>query len=98
MRYESDQATQRGLRQQTELQRPRPPREVGGLAELLLLLLGGGLWQGRRRAALAGQHAALEQTIRALRAATRCKDRLYAIVAHDLRGPNLHHHQLQCHR
>jgi signal transduction histidine kinase len=110
VRYETDQAeqqvqllqaTQRGLRQQTELQRLRRQREVGGLAALLLLL-GGGLWQVRRRraalarqhaaleqanTALAEQHATLEQTTRALQEATRAKDRLYAIVAHDLRGP-----------
>jgi|GEM_PF-881792 len=110
VRYETEQAeqqvsllqaTQRGLRQETELQRLRRQREVSALAGLLLVA-GGGFWQVRRRrsilarqhaalatanAALAEQHAALEQATTALKAVTRSKDRLYAIVAHDLRGP-----------
>ena len=60
---------------------------AGGLA---LVLLGGGWfgWQLRRsRATLAERNAALEATTAELQTATAAKDRLYALIGHDLRGP-----------
>ncbi|SNR77379.1 MULTISPECIES: ATP-binding protein [Hymenobacter] len=66
-------------------------RELWGAVGLLLLGLGGmGLLYGqlrRSRAALAANNAALQEATNELRQLAASKDRLYAIVAHDLRGP-----------
>ncbi|MBX0292772.1 tetratricopeptide repeat-containing sensor histidine kinase [Hymenobacter sp. HSC-4F20] len=62
----------------------------GAIAALLLGLSGMGLLYGklrRSRAALATNHRILEEATQELRQLAASKDRLYAIVAHDLRGP-----------
>lgn len=62
----------------------------GTIAALLLGLGGVGLLYvklRRSRAALAANHRFLEEASRELRQLAASKDRLYAIVAHDLRGP-----------
>lgn len=64
--------------------------QVGAIVTLLLGLGGAGLLYSklrRSRAALATNNQALEQTSAELRQMAASKDRLYAIVAHDLRGP-----------
>lgn len=64
--------------------------QLGAIAALLLGLGVAGLLYTklrRSRAALASNHRALEQTSTELRQVAASKDRLYAIVAHDLRGP-----------
>ena len=55
----------------------------------LALLVGAYLYRNlrRSRAALAANHHALEQASQELRRVAVFKDKLYAIVAHDLRGP-----------
>ncbi|RYU83730.1 ATP-binding protein [Hymenobacter persicinus] len=60
------------------------------VAFLVLLVAGVGVlyWQLRRnRAALRVNNRALQETTAELRRVAASKDRLYAIVAHDLRGP-----------
>ena len=62
----------------------------GAVAVLATCLLGGAyLYRNlqRSRAALAANHRALEKTSAELRGVAASKDKLYAIVAHDLRGP-----------
>jgi signal transduction histidine kinase len=62
----------------------------GAVALLTIgLLVTGYLYQNlrRSRAALAASHAALEAASTELRGVAVFKDKLYAIVAHDLRGP-----------
>ncbi|SDY77098.1 ATP-binding protein [Hymenobacter psychrophilus] len=64
--------------------------QVGAIVALLLGLGGAGLLYTklrRSRAALSANNQALEQTSAELRQVAASKDRLYAIVAHDLRGP-----------
>ncbi|TGE20367.1 hypothetical protein E5K00_20410 [Hymenobacter aquaticus] len=78
------------LTQQTELQQLRNRELWGAIAALVLGLAGFGFlyWQLRRsRAALAANNRALHETTAELRQMAASKDRLYAIVAHDLRGP-----------
>ncbi|WP_226177112.1 ATP-binding protein [Hymenobacter lucidus] len=78
------------LTQQTELQTLRNRELWGAIAALALGLAGFGFlyWQLRRsRAALAANNLALQETTAELRQVAASKDRLYAIVAHDLRGP-----------
>ncbi|WP_139361819.1 ATP-binding protein [Hymenobacter sp. CRA2] len=78
------------LTQRTELQQVRN-RELWAIVGTLLLGLvgvGGLTWKLRRsQQALAANHAALEQANNATRQLAASKDRLYSIVAHDLRGP-----------
>ena len=66
-------------------------RALGGATVALLLGLGGvGLFYvklRRSRAALATNNQALSEATQELRQLAASKDRLYAIVAHDLRGP-----------
>lgn len=62
----------------------------GAIAALVLGLGGMGLFYTqlrRNRAALAANHRALEAATQELRQLAASKDFLYAIVAHDLRGP-----------
>ena len=62
----------------------------GAVAVLATCLLGGAyLYRNlqRSRAALAANHQALEKASAELRGVAASKDKLYAIVAHDLRGP-----------
>ncbi|WP_460615059.1 sensor histidine kinase [Hymenobacter seoulensis] len=62
----------------------------GAIAALLLGLGGMALLYAklrRSRAALASNHQALEAATQELRQLSASKDRLYAIIAHDLRGP-----------
>ena len=64
--------------------------QIVAIVTLLLGLGGAGLLYTklrRSRAALATNNHALEQTSAELRQVAASKDRLYAIVAHDLRGP-----------
>ncbi|UOQ54525.1 ATP-binding protein [Hymenobacter cellulosivorans] len=78
------------LTQQAELQQLRNRELWGVITALVLGLLGAGLlyWQLRRsRAALAANNVVLQETTAELRQMAASKDRLYAIVAHDLRGP-----------
>ncbi|WP_167856438.1 sensor histidine kinase [Hymenobacter metallicola] len=78
------------LTQQTELQKIRNRVLWGAIAALVLGLLGFGFlyWQLRRsRAELAANNVALQESTAELRRMAASKDRLYAIVAHDLRGP-----------
>lgn len=78
------------LTQRGELQQVRN-RELWAVVGALALGLGGmGVlyWQLRQsRTALAANHAALHQVTHELREVAASKDRLYAIIAHDLRGP-----------
>ncbi|QNH61909.1 ATP-binding protein [Hymenobacter sediminicola] len=78
------------LTQRGELQQLRN-RELWAVVSTLIVGLGGiGLlyWQLRRsRSALATKNVALHQATHELREVAASKDRLYAIVAHDLRGP-----------
>ncbi|WP_210116328.1 tetratricopeptide repeat-containing sensor histidine kinase [Hymenobacter fodinae] len=66
-------------------------RELWTVVALLLLALGGmGIMYGqlrRSRAALAENNATLQEATLELRQLAASKDRLYSIVAHDLRGP-----------
>ncbi|MCB2378805.1 tetratricopeptide repeat protein [Hymenobacter sp. BT635] len=78
------------LTQQADLHHMRNRLLWGAIAALVLGLAGFGLlyWQLRRsRAALAANNVALQETTAELRQVAASKDRLYAIVAHDLRGP-----------
>ncbi|GAA4357622.1 tetratricopeptide repeat protein [Hymenobacter saemangeumensis] len=90
--YESQERLRhiRELTQQHELELLRS-RLLGGLAAVLLagLLAVGYLYRKlqRSQAALASSHAALEDASQELRGVAVFKDKLYAIVAHDLRGP-----------
>ncbi|UOQ73764.1 ATP-binding protein [Hymenobacter cellulosilyticus] len=91
-RYDSEDREQQIqlLTQQTELQKMRNQVLWGAIAALVLGLLGFGFlyWQLRRsRAALAANNVVLQETTAELRQMAASKDRLYAIVAHDLRGP-----------
>lgn len=69
----------------------RHNRELWGAVALLLLGLGGMavlyLQLRQSRTALAKNNEALQEATRELRELAASKDRLYAIVAHDLRGP-----------
>jgi signal transduction histidine kinase len=78
------------LTQQAELHKMRNRVLWGAIVALVLGLTGFSFlyWQLRRsRAALAANNLALQQTTAELRQVAASKDRLYAIVAHDLRGP-----------
>jgi signal transduction histidine kinase len=80
----------RELTQQHEIQLLRSRLLVGVVALLTIGLLAAGyLYRKlrRSRAALASSHAALEEASVQLRGMAVFKDKLYAIVAHDLRGP-----------
>jgi signal transduction histidine kinase len=78
------------LTQQGELQNLRN-QELWAVVGALVLGLGGVFflyWKLRQsRAALATNNVALHQATRELREVAASKDRLYAVVAHDLRGP-----------
>ncbi|MBC6699708.1 ATP-binding protein [Hymenobacter puniceus] len=78
------------LTQQGELQNLRN-QELWAVVGALVLGLGGVFflyWKLRQsRAALAANNVALHQATRELREVAASKDRLYAVVAHDLRGP-----------
>ncbi|WP_161787185.1 sensor histidine kinase [Hymenobacter sp. IS2118] len=90
--YEAQERALR-LRQLTEEQREQAWRNrllVGVVAILTVgLLVSVYLYRNlrRSRAALAANHQALEQASAELRSVAEFKDKLYAIVAHDLRGP-----------
>ncbi|PJJ48698.1 ATP-binding protein [Hymenobacter chitinivorans] len=91
-RYDSEDREQQIqlLTQQAELQKLRNRELWGAIAALVLGLVGFGFlyWQLRRsRAALAANNLVLQATTAELRQMAASKDRLYAIVAHDLRGP-----------
>ncbi|RAK64101.1 hypothetical protein DLM85_19370 [Hymenobacter edaphi] len=78
------------LTQRAQLQQLRNRVLWAVVATLLLGLAGVGAlsWKLRRsRQALARHHAALEQANADTRRLAASKDRLYSIVAHDLRGP-----------
>ena len=78
------------LTQRAQLQQLRNRVLWGVVGALLLGLAGVGTlsWKLRRsRQALARHHAALEQANAVTRQLAASKDRLYSIVAHDLRGP-----------
>ncbi|WP_460576656.1 ATP-binding protein [Hymenobacter coalescens] len=78
------------LTQRSQLQQLRNRELWAVVGTLLLGLTGVGAltWKLRRsRQALAANHAALEQANAATRQLASSKDRLYSIVAHDLRGP-----------
>jgi signal transduction histidine kinase len=78
------------LTQQHDLQTLRNRLLAGAVVLLgLALLVSAYLYQKlrRSRAALASSHAALKKASTELRAVAVFKDKLYAIVAHDLRGP-----------
>lgn len=78
------------LTQRTELQqlRNRELRIAVGALVLGLVGAGGLTWQLRRsKRALAANHAALERANAQTQQLASSKDRLYSIVAHDLRGP-----------
>lgn len=80
----------RELTQQHEIQVLRSRLLVGVVALLTIgLLVSGYLYYKlrRNRAALASSHAALKEASTQLRGMAVFKDKLYAIVAHDLRGP-----------
>lgn len=90
--YESQERLRRirELTQQHEIQVLRSRLLVGVVALLTIgLLVSGYLYRKlrRSRAALASSHAALEEASVQLRGMAVFKDKLYAIVAHDLRGP-----------
>jgi len=80
----------RELTQEHELEVLRT-RLLAGLVVVLLagLLAVGYLYRKlqRSRTALANSHAALQDASKELRSVAVFKDKLYAIVAHDLRGP-----------
>ncbi len=90
--YEAQERALR-LRQLTEEQQEQAWRNrllVGVVAILTVgLLVSVYLYRNlrRSRAALAANHQALEQASAELRRVAEVKDKLYAIVAHDLRGP-----------
>ncbi|QIX62007.1 sensor histidine kinase [Hymenobacter lutimineralis] len=78
------------LTQHTQEQTTRNRLLLAGLGALGLVLAGGSLlyWQLRRsRQALARNHAALHSATTQVARLAAAKDRLYTIVAHDLRGP-----------
>ncbi|WP_375434285.1 tetratricopeptide repeat-containing sensor histidine kinase [uncultured Hymenobacter sp.] len=91
-RYEmSEKESQiKQLTHRSELQQHHN-HELWLIVGALLLSLGGVgtlYWKLRRsRAALAANHAALHEVTHELREVAASKDRLYTIVAHDLRGP-----------
>lgn len=92
MRYEtrSKENQIRLLTQRSQLQQLRNRELWGVVAALLLGLVGAGtlMWKLRRsRRALALNHAALERANATTQQLAASKDRLYSIVAHDLRGP-----------
>ncbi|WBO84521.1 ATP-binding protein [Hymenobacter yonginensis] len=78
------------LTQQGELQNLRN-QELWAVVGALVLGLGGVFFLylklRQSRAALAANNVALHQATRELREVAASKDRLYAVVAHDLRGP-----------
>jgi signal transduction histidine kinase len=78
------------LTQQGELQNLRN-QKLWAVVGALVLGLGGVFflyWKLRQsRTALAANNVALQQATRELREVAASKDRLYAVVAHDLRGP-----------
>jgi len=78
------------LTERTHLQhlRNRGLWAVVAFLALIVVFVGVLYWQLRRnRAALRANHLALQETTAELRRVAASKDRLYAIVAHDLRGP-----------
>ncbi|RTQ53554.1 hypothetical protein EJV47_02095 [Hymenobacter gummosus] len=80
----------RMLTQRTELQQLRNRVLWVVVGTLVLGLVGAGAltWKLRRsQQALAANHAALERANATTRQLAASKDRLYSIVAHDLRGP-----------
>src|SRR6476469_10089452 len=80
----------RELTQKQELQELRTHLLLGVVAVLLAGLLAVAyLYRKlrRSRSALARSHAAMENASQELRSVAVFKDKLYAIVAHDLRGP-----------
>jgi signal transduction histidine kinase len=90
--YENQERVRRirELTQQHEIQVLRSRLLVGVVALLTIgLLVAGYLYRKlrRSRAALASSHAALEEASVQLRGMAVFKDKLYAVVAHDLRGP-----------
>lgn len=90
--YETQERARR-LRQLTQLQQEQVWRSrllVGVVAVLALGLMAAAYFYRnlrRSRAALAVNNAALERASTELRGVAAFKDKLYAIVAHDLRGP-----------
>ena len=79
------QLTQRG---QTQRHRNRELWAIVGALVVGLSGVGFLYWKLRRsQAALAANHAALHEATNELRELAASKDRLYTIVAHDLRGP-----------
>lgn len=90
--YETQERARR-LRQLTQLQQEQAWHSrllVGVVAVLALGLLAAAYFYRnlrRSRAALAANNAALERASAELRGVAAFKDKLYAIVAHDLRGP-----------
>ncbi|GAA3947245.1 tetratricopeptide repeat protein [Hymenobacter algoricola] len=80
----------RRLTERTQLEELRNRSLWAVVAFLVVVVAGVGLlyWQLRRnRAALRANNQALQETTAELRRVAASKDRLYAIVAHDLRGP-----------
>ncbi|SHI31740.1 Signal transduction histidine kinase [Hymenobacter daecheongensis DSM 21074] len=78
------------LTERSQLQQLRNRGLWAVVGFLVVLIASGGLlyWQLRRnRAALRANNQALQETTTELRRVAASKDRLYAIVAHDLRGP-----------
>ncbi|GAA4031916.1 hypothetical protein GCM10022409_15220 [Hymenobacter glaciei] len=90
--YETQERARR-LRQLTVEQATQSQRTrlLVGVIAVMGLILGFMIWLSRNlrrsRAALAANNSALEAASAELRAVAVFKDKLYAIVAHDLRGP-----------
>ena len=91
-RYETAEKEQQ-IRQLTDREAVMQQRNRALLVAIAALLLGlGGIAifyakLRRSQAALSANHQALSEAIQELRQLAASKDRLYAIVAHDLRGP-----------
>ncbi|WP_400192446.1 ATP-binding protein [Hymenobacter sp. B81] len=91
-RYETHEKENqiRLLTQQGQLQQVRNRELWVVVGALLLGLVGAGVFYGKLRRsqhALAANHAALARATEQTRQLSASKDRLYSIVAHDLRGP-----------